>query len=66
MIQYKGSSLEEAAKEVISNKLTGYAGRGGLIALDRQGDFAMPYNTEGMFRGFITTTGECETYIYDA
>ncbi|WP_275428786.1 isoaspartyl peptidase/L-asparaginase [Stenotrophomonas maltophilia] len=33
-------------------KLMAISGRGGLIAVDAQGNVALPFNTEGMYRGF--------------
>lgn len=53
LMEYKGLSLEEAADIVIHKKLTGLGGTGGLIAIDGKGNFAMPFNTEGMYRGHL-------------
>jgi len=36
---------------------------GGLIALDREGNAAMPFNSEGMYRGFITDKGDVSVKI---
>ncbi|MBU6493412.1 MAG: isoaspartyl peptidase/L-asparaginase [Burkholderiales bacterium] len=52
-MEYTGASLEQAASHVIYDKLPRIDGRGGLIALDAQGNVCMPFNTEGMYRGFI-------------
>ena len=49
---YAGVSLEEAAEAVVMKALPAIDGRGGLIAVDRHGNFTMPFNTEGMYRGF--------------
>ncbi len=65
LIEYRGLSVQAAMNEVISKKLTEAGGEGGAIALDRLGNFAMSYNTEGMFRGFVTDDGQCETLIFD-
>jgi L-asparaginase / beta-aspartyl-peptidase len=62
---YKGVNIEQATEEVISQKLTKVGGEGGVIALDHSGNFSMRYNTEGMFRGFITEDGNCETHIFE-
>jgi beta-aspartyl-peptidase (threonine type) len=40
-------------------------GVGGLIALDREGNFVMPFNTNGMFRGYITSEGKTFVAIYE-
>ena len=49
---YRGASLADAAHDVVMNKLPRLAGRGGIIAVDAQGNVAMPFNTEGMYRGY--------------
>jgi beta-aspartyl-peptidase (threonine type) len=53
LIKYKGLSLPEAANFVIHEKLKSAGGEGGLIALDRQGNMVMSFNSEGMYRGFV-------------
>jgi beta-aspartyl-peptidase (threonine type) len=63
MMEYKNFSVQEAGDAVIK-KVLELGGDGGLIALDKNGNMAMPFNTEGMFRGAITETGEIEIYIY--
>jgi beta-aspartyl-peptidase (threonine type) len=55
MMDYKNISLEEAANFVIMKKMVALRGEGGLIAVDAQGNVAMPFNSEGMYRGFATS-----------
>jgi beta-aspartyl-peptidase (threonine type) len=62
-MEYLGEPLEKAAASVV-NKLTGAGGTGGLIAVDRKGNISMPFNTSGMFRGYIKSTGEKEIAIF--
>lgn len=50
-IEYKGLSLQKAAEEVINKRIKKLGGEGGLIAVDAKGNIAMPFNTEGMYRG---------------
>jgi len=50
---YKGLGVAAAADEVIKGELVKAGGEGGLIALDRQGNVAMSFNTEGMYRGYV-------------
>jgi beta-aspartyl-peptidase (threonine type) len=50
LIEHKGKSLEAAAHEVIHERLLRLKGDGGLIAVDTQGNIAMPFNTKRMFR----------------
>lgn len=61
---YLGESVNEAADHVIHVTLTGAGGTGGVIALDREGRVAMPFNTEGMYRGTITRSGVVTTKLY--
>lgn len=51
-MEYKGESLAEAADYVINKKLKKAGGSGGVIALDANGNIAMPFNTEGMYRAY--------------
>ena len=64
MMRYANRSLEEAARMVIMDKLTASGGTGGVIALDREGHIAMPFNTPGMYRGYIDTEGNMKIEIY--
>lgn len=61
---YLEESVTEAADTVINETLTAADGTGGVIALDREGNVATPFNTEGMYRGAITRSGEVTTAIY--
>lgn len=51
-MEYAGKSLADASDDVVMRKLMAINGRGGLIAVDAQGNVALPFNTEGMYRGF--------------
>ncbi|SDE88662.1 beta-aspartyl-peptidase (threonine type) [Pricia antarctica] len=64
LMEYKGLSLSEAASEVINKRLLYIGGDGGLIAVDSNGNIAMPFNTEGMYRGSKTSLGEKKISIY--
>ncbi len=64
MMEYADMSLQEAADSVIMKKLTTLGGEGGIIALDRQGNVSMTFNSEGMYRGYIRKKGEPKTFIY--
>jgi len=64
LMEYKGTSLEKAANEVIMKKLVELGGTGGVIAVDKEGNIAMPFNTAGMFRGYVKADGETEVVIY--
>jgi len=64
LMEYKGMSLDEAANEVINKRILELNGDGGLIAVDAQGNIAMPFNTEGMYRGYKTSKGNEKISIY--
>ena len=64
LMEYKGLSVEEASNEVIQKRVLEIGGDGGLIAVDAKGNIAMPFNTEGMYRGFKNSKGEEEISIY--
>jgi len=54
LMEYKQLSLEEAAEYVILEKLESQDAKGGLIALDKDGNVVMEFNTAGMFRAYQT------------
>jgi beta-aspartyl-peptidase (threonine type) len=64
LMKYKKLSVVDAAREVMEKLPKEDGGVGGVIALDDKGNFATPFNTEGMFRGHITRDGQVEVAIY--
>ncbi len=64
IMKYKGLSVSEAADVVVMHKLKKQGGSGGIIAVDRNGNIAMPFNTTGMFRGYVKAGGEKITGIF--
>ncbi len=62
-MKYKGLGLKEAAQETI-DRVTEIGGEGGLIAVDAQGNVALPFNSNGMYRGFVTAENEFVVDIY--
>ena len=64
LMEYKGMDLEEATQQVIMKKLVKQGASGGLVAVDREGNIAMPFNTPGMFRGYTTSGGNRGVAIY--
>ncbi|WNJ18577.1 isoaspartyl peptidase/L-asparaginase [Pontibacter sp. G13] len=63
-MKYQGSSLQTASDQIIHEVLKEQGGTGGLIAVDKDGHIAMPFNTSGMFRGYVKSTGEQNIGIY--
>lgn len=65
-VAYRGDSLAVAADEVINKIIPAAGGDGGAIALDRDGNIAMPFNSGSMFRGWIKPDGSRGTAIHEA
>lgn len=63
LMEYKGLSVEDAAQTVM-DKLTAMDASGGMIALDQYGNVAMPFNTSGMYRGYLREGEEPVIKIY--
>ena len=63
-MKYKGQSLAEAAHFVIQEKLREQDANGGIIAIDKDGNVVMEFNTTAMFRGFVKSTGEKGVWIF--
>jgi beta-aspartyl-peptidase (threonine type) len=59
-----GQSLADSAQATI-DRIGGLGGDGGLIALDRDGNIAQPYNSQGMKRAWLTTDGEIGVQVFD-
>ena len=64
LMEHKGMSIKDAAEEVIHKRITKINGDGGLIAVDKEGNIAMPFNTEGMYRAAMFADGSEEVLIY--
>lgn len=64
LMAYQNLSLQEAARKVIREKLTELGGTGGIISIDKNGNIAMPFNTKGMYRGYVRNDGQPVVKIY--
>ena len=64
-VAYRGDSLEVAANEVVNRIVPAAGGDGGAIALDKDGNIAMPFNSGSMFRGWIKPDGSRGTAIHE-
>ena len=53
LMEYGGLGLEAAADSIIHQKLKSVGGSGGLIGVDKMGNICMPFNTPGMYRGYV-------------
>ncbi|WP_370214113.1 isoaspartyl peptidase/L-asparaginase family protein [Mesoflavibacter profundi] len=65
LVEYKGLSLKDAAKEVIQKKVPDLGGNGGIIAIDKYGNIVMDFNTAGMYRASVNDKGEVYVGIYN-
>lgn len=64
LMKYKNMTLQQAADEVIMNKLKAIGGDGGIVAVDKDGNVSMIFNTAGMYRAYVTSNGKREVLIY--
>jgi beta-aspartyl-peptidase (threonine type) len=61
LMRYRGLDVEAAAEEVVMRQLVKLGGSGGVIAVGHDGRIAMPFNSEGMLRGAMGSSGRVET-----
>jgi beta-aspartyl-peptidase (threonine type) len=64
LVEFKELDLKSAADEVIHKRILRIGGDGGLIAVNKNGEIAMPFNTEGMYRGYKNSEGKEDISIY--
>ena len=63
LMEYRRQIAQEAAQTVL-DKIAELGGTGGLIAIDRQGNITLPFNTSGMYRGYVDPNGKFVIEIY--
>jgi L-asparaginase / beta-aspartyl-peptidase len=63
-VKYRGDSISVAAEDVLMRIVPDMGGDGGAIALDKGGNISMPFNTEGMYRGWIKPDGSRGVAIF--
>ena len=64
LMEYKGMSVQEAARTVVMEKLKQSGGEGGVVAIDKNGNIAMSFNTPGMYRAYVGADGLAVVEIY--
>lgn len=64
LMEYRGMTLQEAASEVIQKKVPALGGDGGIVAIDKNGNVAMEFNTSGMYRANMNSEGKLTIGIY--
>jgi L-asparaginase / beta-aspartyl-peptidase len=63
-MNYLNEPIATAADDIINNKLKALGANGGVIAMDKNGNIAMPFNTSGMFRGYLRAGEDVKVFIY--
>src|SRR6266480_4427194 len=63
LMEYRGMPLQDAAQSAL-DKAAKLGGTGGLIAIDKNGNIALPFNTSGMYRGYVDASGKIVVDIY--
>jgi beta-aspartyl-peptidase (threonine type) len=63
LMDYRSMKLSDAA-QIVLDKVVKLGGTGGLIAVDREGNIALPFNTSGMYRGHVDSSGQFVIEIY--
>ncbi|WP_338870191.1 isoaspartyl peptidase/L-asparaginase [Myxococcus stipitatus] len=63
-VEYQDLPLPEAANVVVNDVLVKAGGEGGVIAMDREGNVAMPFNSLGMYRGYVGEDGQPHVAIF--
>ncbi|MEW5559947.1 beta-aspartyl-peptidase [Enterobacter asburiae] len=64
LMEYSDLSLHDACERVVMEKLPALGGSGGLIAVDREGNVALPFNSEGMYRAYAYAGDTSSVGIY--
>lgn len=64
LMRYGGKTLAEAGDEVVMKQLVEMGGSGGIISIDKNGNIAMPFNSEGMYRGYHKANEAAKVMIY--
>ena len=65
MMEYNKIGIQKAAYITIHKKLTDLNGTGGVIGLDKKGNFVMEFNTKGMFRGYKNKNESAQVFMYN-
>ena len=63
--RHMGVEFKGAANEVVHKKIKSAGGEAGVIALDAKGNHSAPFNTNGLYRGYVTKDGKRHVAIYE-
>lgn len=64
LMAYGKMNLKQATDEVVMNKLVKIGGEGGIVSVDKLGNVATPFNSEGMYHGWVDRDGKLQVKIY--
>ncbi|MEE4145413.1 MAG: isoaspartyl peptidase/L-asparaginase [Halieaceae bacterium] len=64
LMEYGKLSLQQAAERIVMGELVEMGGEGGVIAVDRAGNIATPFNTAGMYRGMVSSLQGARVSVY--
>ncbi|MGI9105584.1 MAG: isoaspartyl peptidase/L-asparaginase family protein [Pyrinomonadaceae bacterium] len=64
LMKYKNLTLAAACEQVVNVTLREMGGEGGLVAVDHEGNLALPFNSEGMYRAWVTRESAAQVAIY--
>lgn len=64
LVEYGRMPLAQAADSIVMRQLVKQNGDGGIIAMDRQGNWTWPFNTSGMYRGHVDAAGNVHVEIF--
>ncbi len=64
LMKYKGLTLQEACEQTVNQTLREMGGEGGLVAVDRLGNVSLTFNSEGMYRAWVTSEQAAQVAIY--
>lgn len=64
LVEYKGLPIQQAVDEIIQKKLQNLGGDGGVIAIDKDGNIGVSFNSEGLYRAYIDANGKPVVQIY--
>lgn len=63
-VEFLKESVAVAGAAVVNGEIPRLGGDGGAIVMTSDGDFAFPFNTEGMYRGWIGAAGQPHVALY--
>ncbi len=63
-MKYRNENLKDVADDIVNKQLKDIGANGGVIALDKSGNLAMPFNTSSMYRGYLKADETPKVFIF--